>query len=282
MRSGPRHLATKILDTLKEWGIRIVRVWAHWSEPIYGRDGALTAQGRLRLRALVDTLQRRGMVLELVLLRPGQLPGERYTAFSSVDTRTRAVESITTALRDDRNVLFDLYNEHDHPHGPISHADARVLRDTVKRLDSQRLVTISSTGTHLITPEGRIDEGGEQNLRAEISREAGGVAVDVLAPHLPRTRDWAAATGPRLSVFRAALHHQGVTVPICLNEEQRTDTSAPLAPEAYVRAVTEARRAGAAAWLFHTAAGFQLRDKTFVAALGANERAALAVIRRTQ
>lgn len=71
-------------------------------------------------------------------------------------------------------------------------------------------------------------------------------------------------------------------VPIYLNEEQRTDTSAPLAPEAYVRAVTEARRAGAAAWLFHTAAGFQLRDKTLVAALGANERAALAAIRRTQ
>jgi len=34
------------------------------------------------------------------------------------------VTEIASALREYRHVLFDVYNEHDHPDGPISHAAA--------------------------------------------------------------------------------------------------------------------------------------------------------------
>src|SRR5262245_57930853 len=66
------------LDALESWGVRVVRVWAHWSEPIYGADGSLTRQGRTRLASLAARLRTRRLILELVLLRPGQLAGQRF------------------------------------------------------------------------------------------------------------------------------------------------------------------------------------------------------------
>jgi len=188
------------LDTLRQWGVTIVRVWAHWSEPIYQADGALTAQGHARLLALIERLRRRGLVLELVLLRPGQLPGQRFAIFATEGARVRAVQQMTRTLRDHRNVVFDLYNEHDHSDGPISHAGARVLRDAVKAIDPARLVTISSAGGHLINAAGQVGKDEERNLREEAGTGPGEVAVDIVAPHLQRSDDWAPATAARLLV----------------------------------------------------------------------------------
>src|SRR5262249_48255643 len=133
------------LDALGPWGVNTVRVWAHWHTPVYQSDGALTADGRLRLLALAGRLQSRSLILELVVLRPGQLPGQPVAVFASEAARLKAVEAITETLRPFRNVLFDLYNEHDHPDGPISHAAARALRDRVKAIDPSRLAARSRT-----------------------------------------------------------------------------------------------------------------------------------------
>lgn len=262
------------LDALGHWGVNTIRVWAHWEEPIYQADGALTPAGRERLMTLVKRLQGRGMVLELVLLRPGQMPGQPYAIFASEAARVRAVSEMTTALRDFRNVLFDLYNEHDHGDGPISHAAARTLRDAVKAADPVRVVTISSTGGHL-GDGGELDPDEEQNLRAEAGEGPDAVAVDVVAPHFPRTGDWAAATGGRIAAVRAALDRMGRKVPIYLNEEQRTNPPQVVPPQDYRRAIAEARKAGAAGWVFHTSAGFALHDRPFLDALAPNEREAL-------
>ena len=263
------------LDTLKSWGVTVVRVWAHWGRPIYQRDGTLSPQGRARLLQLVQRLQARGLVLELALLRPGQLPGQHYVAFSSDAARVRAATEIASALREYRHVLFDLYNEHDHPDGPISHAAARVLRDAVKAVDPGRLVTISSTGTHLVTPDSRVGEAEARNLREEASQDAGSVGVDLVAPHFPRTDDWAPSTAARVAAVRAELDRIGRNVPVYLNEERRAEPGSEIAAEIYQRAFTSARDAGAAGWVFHTKAGYELDKRSFVASLGASERAAL-------
>jgi len=247
---------------------------------MYQRDGALTPVGRTRLLRLVDRLGARGLILELVLLRPGQLPGQRYTALASAEARVRAVTDITVALKDHRNVLFDLYNEHDHPDGPISHRDARALRDAVKGADPSRLVTISSTGGHLVSGQSRVGADEARNVREEASLDAGAVGVDVVAPHFPRTEDWATSTGARINALRAALNAIGRPLPIYLNEERRAEPDAAIAADLYERAFVAARDAGAAGWIFHTAAGFALHERPFVEALGANERAGLERIAR--
>jgi hypothetical protein len=268
------------LDALKSVGVNTVRVWAHWHQPIYQPDGALSADGRARLLTLVRRLQTRGLILELVLLRPGQLPGQPFALFASEAARLKAVEAMTDALRPFRNVLFDLYNEHDHPDGPLSHAAARTLRDRVKAIDGARVVTISSTESHLVSATGEIGEAGARNLRAEVGSDAGSAAVDMLAPHFPRTEDWAAATGPRIRAVRAALDQAGSHVPVYLNEERRADPPARLAPDSYQRAIAGARSAGASGWVFHTAAGFELSKKAFLDALSADERTGLQALRQ--
>ena len=58
---GPAAPRDQDLDALKSWGVTIVRAWAHWHEPIYGADGALTAQGLARLLALSTRLSSRGL-----------------------------------------------------------------------------------------------------------------------------------------------------------------------------------------------------------------------------
>jgi hypothetical protein len=272
---GPTAPRDPDLDALKTWGVNLVRVWAHWHEPIYRPDGALSDQGRTRLLQLAKRLESRGLIFELVLLRPGQLPGQPFAVFTSEAERVKAVESMTVALRDFRNVLFDLYNEHDHPDGPISHQAARILRDKVKAIDPARLVTISSTEHHLVSASGEVADTGAVNLREEAGTGAGAVGVDLVAAHFPRTNDWAAATGGRIRALRTVLDKLGRPLPIYLNEERRADGRAPLGADAYARAIAEARSAGAAGWLFHTAAGFELAKKPFLEALSPDERAGL-------
>jgi len=268
------------LDSLKAWGVNLVRVWAHWHEPIYRPDGSLSDVGRTRLLQLAKRLESRRMIFELVLLRPGQLPGQPFGLFTSETARVNAVGSITVALREFRNVLFDLYNEHDHPDGPISHREARVLRDKVKAIDPARLVTISSTEHHFMSANGEVEEAGSLNLREEAGTGPVAVGVDVVAAHFPRTKDWASATGRRTRALRAALDRADRQLPIYLNEERREDRGAPLGADSYAQAINEARSAGAAGWLFHTAAGFELVKKPFLDALSADERAGLQRLRR--
>jgi Cellulase (glycosyl hydrolase family 5) len=273
---GPAAPRDQDLDALKSWGINLVRVWAHWHEPIYLPDGTLSEPGRTRLVQLAKRLESRGLIFELVLLRPGQLPGQPFALFASDAARLKAVESIASALREYRNVVFDLYNEHDHGDGPISHRAARVLRDKVKATDPARLVTISSTEYHFVTAKGEVTDAGAQNLREEAGTAADAVGVDLVAAHLPRTDDWAAATGARLRALRAVLDRAGRPIPIYLNEERRADDGKPLGAGSYARAVTEARSAGAAGWVFHTSAGFELTKTSFLDAISADERAGLA------
>jgi hypothetical protein len=272
---GPTAPRDQDLDALKRIGVNGVRVWAHWHTPIYGSDGELTVEGRARLLALVQRLSARGMVLELVLLRPGQLPGQPFAVFASEAARLHAVESMTVALRDARNVIFDLYNEHDHSDGPMTHAALRVVRDRVKMLDPDRIVTVSSTGAHLVTPAGGLGDSGARDLLEEAATAPNAVAVDVVAVHFPRTADWAAATAARVGAIRAALDRLNRPLPIYLNEEQRAEPGTPIAAETYQRALSAARQAGAAGWVFHTAAGYELGKRPFLDALTPEERSGL-------
>lgn len=269
------------LDTLARWGISIVRVWAHWNEPIYDARGALHAQGQARLHRLIERLRARGLILELVLLRPGQLPGERFALFGSADARIRAVREIARSLRPYRNALFDVYNEHDHPHGPISHRELRVLRDAVKDVDPDRLLTVSSTEYHFLDPKSVLNEGGRANVREEVSMDEGSVGVDLLAVHPPFTSDWAEAATGRIRTLRNALRELGRDVPIYVNEGPRARPGEPRIPaETYLVAANGTREGGAAGWVFHTAAGYTLGKLPFLNALNTDERQALGQLKR--
>jgi hypothetical protein len=278
---GPNPPRDEDLDALGAWGVSIVRVWAHWNAPIYDAAGLLHREGRARLHALVERLRARGLILELVLLRPGQLPGERFAIFASADSRIRAVREISESLRPYRNVLFDLYNEHDHPHGPIAHRDLRPIRDAVKQIDPDRLVTVSSTAYHFLDPQSALDEHGRKNVREEVGLDEGSVGADLLAVHLPDNPGWVEATDTRVRTLRQALAEMKRDVPIYLSEGPRARPGESTIPaKSYLAAAERARRAGAAGWVFHTSAGYRLGDVPFLEALNDDERQALTELKR--
>lgn len=279
---GPHPVRDEDLEALSAWGVSIVRVWAHWNTPIYDADGSLHAEGRARLHTLVERLRARGLVLELVLLRPGQLPGERFAVFASPDARIRAVREIAESLRPYRNVIFDLYNEHDHPHGPIGHRDLRPLRDVVKQVDPDRLVTVSSTAYHFLGSESALDEHGRANVREEVGLDAGSVGVDLLAVHLPDNPGWVEATETRVQTVRQALDEMKRIIPIYLSEgpRARPAESIRIPAESYLAAADRGRRGGAAGWVFHTQAGYKLGEVPFLEALNEDERRALEQLKR--
>ncbi|MBE3071981.1 MAG: hypothetical protein IMZ67_03315, partial [Acidobacteria bacterium] len=274
---GSTPPADSDLDQLVSWGVGLVRVWAHWNQPIYGPDGTITPGGRQRLLNLVARLGARRLVLDLVLLRPGQLPGQRFALFSSPAARLRAVREITSILRPYRLIFFDVFNEHDHPDGPISPAEGRMLRDAVKAIDPARIVAMSFTSADLLDTNSRVGVPGRRRLLDQIGPGPDGAGLDLLAPHLPRTHDWSSATGARVTALREALRALGRDVPVLLDEERRAEAGEPpLAAEDYLAAAAGARNAGAAGWILHTSAGFNLGKQRFVDALNVEERRALA------
>lgn len=269
---GTKPPDVQTLARLRDAGVSVVRVWAHWHDPIYAADGSLTDAGRDRLLALVRRMAEHELILELVLLRPGQMPGEQFAIFQDEDARRRAVREIASALVSQPNVFFDIYNEHDHPHGRVSHAQAAAFRQEVDRADPDRLVTISSTEYHVVDAKGVVDQDGRAALREEIET----VGVDFVSVHLPRTADWADSTARRVAAIREALDAIGLPRPLYLNEEQRArEGETPIPASAYVRAAAGARERGAAGWTFHTDAGYDLDAADFFEGLNVEERRAL-------
>jgi hypothetical protein len=180
---------------------------------------------------------------------------------ADVDHRIVAVQSVAAALVDRNNVLYDVMNEHDHGSGPIDHAEAAAIAAALREVDGEAIVTISSTGGHLVGSDATVQV-------AEVDAETDEVGVAIVTPHLPRTPDWADQTDVRVTALRGHLQSRGLVLPIYLQEEARRGHSGldPLETE-FVQAAGEALGAGAAAWIFHTDAGFDLAASTFFEAL---------------
>lgn len=245
------------LDGLAQRGWNLVRVWLDWSDDgFFAPDGALSPEGSQALLELVAAARERDMVVDVTILDP-----ELLVFPADTDHRVVAVQSVTTALLDANNVLFDVMNEHDHPSGPIAHDEGGTIVAAVKAIDPDRIVTISSTGGHLVADDGTVQT-------AMVDEELDVVGVEVVTPHLPRTPDWASVTGLRVMNLRAHLQQRGAIVPIYLQEEARRGHSGldPSAEE-FTLAARQARDAGAAGWIFHTDAGFELGPEGFFALL---------------
>lgn len=250
-------------DGLAARGWNLVRVWLDWSDDgFFGADGALSADGGAALLELVAAARARDMVVDVTILDP-----ETLVFPADVDHRVVAVQSVTTALLDANNVLFDVMNEHDHPDGPIDHAEAATIVAAVRAIDPDRIVTISSTGGHLVADDASVQT-------TALDEEVDVVGIAVATPHLPRTLDWASVTGLRVGNLRTALQERGTPMPIYLQEEARRGHSGldPTADE-FVTAAQQARDAGAAAWIFHTDAAFELGPAGIFAALDEVEAA---------
>jgi hypothetical protein len=240
-----RHWRVEDLDGLASRGFNLIRIWLDW-----GTAGFFDAAGNLAegqtLLDLTEACRQRGIVVDVTILDTDFVPEDRHMA----------VRAVVSALSAQPNVFFDIANEHDHSGEPLSHEDVAGLAAAAREEHPTALLTVSGQGGHLVGDAG-VDAS---NVDAELV----GAGLDFMTPHLPRTPDFYDRTDERVTMLKEHLASVGAPVPVYLQEEARRGHSG-LDPtlEQFLQAAREARDAGAAGWVLHTDAGFDLAAASF-------------------
>ena len=233
---APEEFVLQDLAEFRAHGFNWLRVWATWSA--YETNvSAVTVEGRLRepylsrLRWLIGECDRMGMVVDVTLTRGKVMP--------ELDSHRRAVELLVTELKPYRNWYIDLANERDVGDDRfVSVAELKELRDLVRVLDPQRLVTASF--------------GGHDLSREDVQDARNVVGVDFLCPHRPRHQSSPGETGDETRRLAAMLQEPGLLVPIHYQEPFRRGYTSwePVASD-FTTDLRGAIEGGAAGWCFH-------------------------------
>ncbi len=230
------------LDDFQKRGFNWFRLWVTWSA--YGEDvsavdsaGAIRPVYMERLKKLLDECDKRGMIVDVTLNRrqgstePGGL--------ANAQAHQRAVEVLVKTLKPYRNWYLDLANERDVRDARyVSYEELKQLREVVRKLDPERLVT-ASFGGHDLT---------EDDLRDVLVT----VGADFVAPHRPRQVGSPQQTESRTREVLDMMKAMGKLCPVHHQEPFRRGYGnwVPKA-EDFLTDLQGAIAAGAAGWCFH-------------------------------
>jgi hypothetical protein len=204
---APEDFVRHDLDDLTRNGFNWLRVWATWSA--FDRDvSAVDAEGRPRepflgrLKWLVAECDRRGLLVDVTLTRGEPANGG---AIPNLQAHHRAVETLVGALKGHRNWYLDLANERDvRDARHVSADELKALREQVRKLDPERLVTASF--------------GGHDLDEADLKEAVLTIGLDFVAPHRPRDADSAGQTEVRTRACLATMRKVGRSVPVQYQE----------------------------------------------------------------
>jgi hypothetical protein len=278
---APKESVLRDLDDMERCRFNWLRVWATWEG--FGEDvSAVDSAGRPRepfaskLQWLVAECDRRGLIVDVTLTRgattDGVAPIGRVADFESHE---RAVTTLIDLLRDHRNWYLDLANERDVGDARyVSPEELKSLRELVRRLDPQRLVTASFGGHDL----------GEGDLLDALNT----ADLDFLCPHRPRVPESPTQTEAHTRQCLALQKRLKRLVPIHYQEPFRRgyETWEPTAAD-FLDDLRGAIAGGAAGWCFHNGSqrnaedgeprrSFDLRARRLFDQLDAEERKVVA------
>jgi len=234
---APQDFLVKDLTDFQDHGFNWLRVWATWDA--FGADvSAVDKDGRPRepflgnLKWLVQECDRRGLIVDVTLTRSRErLP--------NLAAHQRAVETIVHALQGHRNWYLDLANERDvRDSRYVPPSELKALRELVRKMDPERLVTASF--------------GGHDLDRKDIQQALVSIGLDFLCPHRPRGPNSPGQTEARTRSALALTRAVHGPVPIHYQEPFRrgyTDWQ-PVAAD-FLTDLRGAFRGGAAGWCFH-------------------------------
>lgn len=254
------------LTYLKQRGIDGIRIFADWrtqtsraSDWSCAGDTVIDPGGNIQegpfnnMIYLLNKAREHGMFVDITLSSEIVSTNEAGHCASTLTHGELAagVQQLTTLLKGDgyRHVMFDLQNEVDKSSnslqdGPISMANVASLIDgSVHAIDPDRIVFASLTETSGDAKSG----AGADSVRARFAEQH----AMVIAYHDPRRNGWEADTTD-------VVNHLKGTLPVYLQEPERSDNGHSWDGTA---AVKLAKAAGAAAWTFHTSAGFFMNDR---------------------
>ena len=267
-------------------GVRIFPNWWRCAAPRQcgGHPGADTlfepGTGRIqperlaRLRQVLDRAGRHGLVVDLSLSRetvrttPQSPPLEARAYADAVDALGAALAGTAP------HVMVDLQNEVEH--NPVFSTRGAEDAAAVARLAAR----VAKHGVPLLASTGEGDAERYGFCGAAGACPAGARPMDVLAVHDTRGPQWHDRTPAVVRAMRAIGDRRGVR-PIYLQEPQAwQDERAPDRLERFLDAASRAKRAGAAAWTFHTRSAFVLRDgRSLRAQMDPDERRFIEAIR---
>ncbi len=228
--SAPREFIREDLDDLSADGWNWIRVWATWragktNVSVVDEAGRARELYLAKLIWLVREADRRGMVVDVTFAHGEFLP--------SLDAHLKAVRVLARALKPFRNVYFDLANERDVRDARyVSFQDLRKLRDEVKRIDPQRLLTAS----------------GDRDPRDYLLT----AGLDFFSPHLGRNANSPAKTEGITRGYLKRMKELGHVAPVHYQEPFRRDYARwQPAAEDFLRDLRGALAGGAAGWCLH-------------------------------
>jgi hypothetical protein len=237
---APEEFIRRDLDEMKRLGFNWLRVWATWGA-FDQNVSAVDEQGQPReaslakLKWLLSEADRRGLVVDVTLTRGKSGTGHLH----DFKSHERAVETVVTALKENRNWYLDLANERDvRDERYVSFAELKILRELARSLDSPLLVTASFGG---------------RDLTEEDVHDALSVArLDFLSPHRPRNLESPTQTGARTREWLEMMKKLGRVAPIQYQEPFRRGYGSwePVAAD-FLADLRGAREGGAAGWCFH-------------------------------
>jgi hypothetical protein len=267
--SAPPQVLESDLRYFGERGFNALRVWANWytdfqphTNGLLESDGTVNPQMLNRLQRMIDAADKKGFVIKLTFSRD---PMEKVPFSNYKD----GILSVVKAIKNSPNVLLDLQNETDHcgkqgdPDclGHLSLAQVREIRNAIKEIEPDRIVTASWGG------------GDAEDYKSFLEQ----TNVDFIATHgPPRKKDWAEKTAVEMKRARSQLSSE---IPILFDEPSRCDKGVDCkdrsAAQQFLSAAQNAKRSGAAGWFFHTTAGFRLNNRPMYERLNRTEKIAV-------
>jgi hypothetical protein len=238
---APEKTIRRDLTALKEMSFNWLRVWATWAAfehdvSAVDRAGRPRAEHLKKLQQLVSECDRLGFVVDVSLSRGNGVSGP--ARLQTAEAQRAAVTVIVEALKPHRNWYLDLSNERNIKDERFTTmVDLGKLRESVRRLDPDRLVTASHAG---------------EMTAAQVKEYVDVAKVDFLAPHRPRRAGSPKETEKMTRQYLAWAKDAGRVVPVHYQEPFRRGFGKwqPTA-EDFLTDLRGAVKSGAAGWCFH-------------------------------
>lgn len=261
------------LDQMQRHRFNWLRLWATWAAfggevSAVDGEGAPREQYFARLKTFVAECDRRGIIVDVSLSRGNGVTGP--SRLQDLPGHRRAVELLAKELKPWRNWYLDLSNERNIQDKRFtSFEDLAQLREAVRKIDSDRLVTASQGG-----------DIGREELRKylEVAK------VDFICPHRERSAKSPSETGKQTREYLKWMKELGRSVPVHYQEPFRRGYADwnPSA-EDFLTDLQQAKESRAAGWCFHNGSqrthsdgiprrSFDLREKRLFEQLDDVER----------
>ena len=206
------------------------------NNPVINPDGSINQSRLNQLISIIDTADNLGMIVDVTFAREtiaGNCTASAGNPVICISEFKNGVISVINSLRNKTNVFFDLSNEHNHPAIDVSGADISDLKNRIRSTVGSNIILTVSSGT----PDSSVAINNAQTF-----------GMNMVNVH------WASGT----TELNTSLYPGSIisSLPTYVGEPYNTHSMPGYTSSQLINGVVEAKKAGIAAWLFHSDATF--------------------------